>query len=124
MELFKRKKSIDLMDNVTKLHKEISTHVQMNQELKRTNEELKIELLAQQKEQARFEEKFRKQPLSQLTVLQKELEYLIENVNEVLDDKQSMMNQQLYQKTHAICTSSFALLNVLKSKLDKEDQIK
>lgn len=108
------------MQQLDALTREIAMQVEMNQELKSHNHELKIELLSQQKALARFEANLRQNPLSQLKILHQELVHTQAQLDTLLENKNTAFSQELLTLSKAICTDAFALLNDLKKKVAQQ----
>ena len=97
-----------------RLNRSLNAHIEMNTELKKTNEELKEEMVALQKELSQFKQEYREQPLSKLKVLQDELMALLESIDTIIDTSEKTVIEHLTLKSKEVCSSSFALLNRLK----------
>ena len=100
--------------NFERLNRSLNAHIEMNSELKQTNEELKVEMIALQKELSQFKQEYREQPLSKLKVLQDELMALLESIDTIIDTSEKAVIEHLTLKSKEVCSSSFALLNRLK----------
>ncbi len=109
------------MEQIDKLYKEVSMQIEMNQELKQDNETLKKELLAHQKELARFKEKLRSNPLSQLKVLHEELSIISEQVDEIIENEGEDFALHILGTTRQICVDAFNLLSTLKERTHIRD---
>lgn len=116
MALFKKKTSHS-GDQLEKLYQEVNLQVEMNRELKESNESLKRDLMSHKKELARFEQELRSKPLSQLQILSQELTIMHNEVESIVkDDKELACN--LLEITRTICVDAFELLNTLKEKTE------
>ena len=100
--------------NFERLNKSLSAHIEMNTELKQSNEELKLEITTLQKELSQFKQEYREQPLSKLKVLQDELSTLLENIDTIIDTSEKTILEHMTQKSKEVCADSFALLSRLK----------
>lgn len=115
MSLFSKKTtSPDFSNQLDKHYKELAMQISMNQELKKENEDLKDKVLSQTKDMARFEEELRTNPLSQLNILHQELCYMNENIEEIMENKNELLQEQMNERVKDICTDAFELLNLIK----------
>ncbi len=116
MPLFK-KKSTPTGDQLEKLYQEVNLQVQMNRELKESNESLKRDLMSHKKELARFEQELRSKPLSQLQILSQELTIMHQEADSIVQNDKELACK-LLEITRTICIDAFELLNTLKEKTE------
>lgn len=115
MSIFGKRETADISAQIDKLYKELALQIEVNQELRKENESLKDTALSQQKELARFEKNLRINPLSQLEILRKELYYMTQNSQDLLQDQKDMVKSQMIDHAKEISTDAFELANQLKN---------
>ncbi len=114
MSIFNKKSSSDMSGQIDKLYKELALQIEVNQELKNENEKLKNNLLSSQKEMARFEKNLRSNPLSQLEILHKEMNYILKNTSAIIEGQNDRVRTEMICRSKDICKDGFELLNQLK----------